>query len=261
MPVKPAPKPKFNTLTTAGRVAKAAHERAAAMEQTPPQTTPPPPQPSTSPVKKKRKARILPPPHEIAAEAKLKEDAKEAKNGSKKKKKAPLTTKEKLAESSAARARERKRKQPVVHDGVGLKVVEGGSGEKSSRAKKTAAEKPKNLMDFMRDFRQMPAAAAAASAGSKGKKSGEGRLKAVRESVLVRPTERTKRLRVAEEGQRPTPIQDDERQDNTSPSKPLLMTLPREVRQRIWRLVVVEAQFFVYPAISPEQPDLAMTGR
>ena len=271
MPVKPAPKPKFNTLTTAGRVAKAAHERAAAMEQTPPQTTPPPPQPSTSPVKKKRKARILPPPHEIAAEAKLKEDAKEAKNGSKKKKKAPLTTKEKLAASAAAKARENKRKQPVVHDGVGLKAVEnvavwgmaggGGDGEggkgkgKGKGTKKAAAEKPKNLMDFMRDFKQVPDAK---GAGAKGKKAGGGKAKVARESVLVRATERTMRLK-AEMDYSTTMESSENEHDSSSGSR--LMTLPLEVRQRIWRLVVVEKQFFVYPVISPEQPDLAMTSR
>jgi hypothetical protein len=39
------------------------------------------------------------------------------------------------------------------------------------------------------------------------------------------------------------------------------MSLPLELQQRIWRLVVVETQFFVYPAINQEQPDLAMTSR
>jgi hypothetical protein len=287
MPVKPPPKPKFNTLTTAGRVAKAAHERAAAMKKqdkptpTPTQgtTTPPPQQSPTSPkaptvpIKKKRKMQILPPPHELAAEAKLKEDAKASKSKSKKKQ-APLTTKEKLAASAAAKARENKRKQPVVHDGVGLKAVEnvavwgmaggGGDGEggkgkgKGKGTKKAAAEKPKNLMDFMRDFKQVPSAGK--NAETKGRKAGgggAGKVKAVRESVLVRATERTMRLKA--EMDCSSSIESEQQDDSSSGSH--LMTLPLEVRQRIWRLVVVEKQFFVYPAISPEQPDLAMTSR
>jgi hypothetical protein len=277
MPVKPpeTPKPKFNTLTTAGRVAKAAYERAA-MEsnnkdptETPSQTTSPPTSPTTpsAPVKKKRKMRILPPPHELAAEASLKAAAEEAKLSSKKKK-APLTTKEKLAASAAARARENERKQPVVHDGVGLKVVEsgvwsmagGGDGTKSKGGKgkkKAAAEKPKNLMDFMRDFKQMPSTA---RAEPKGKKTGGDQAKVARESVLVRATERTMRLKTdVDRSEGPVGVKSEYEYDNSSGSR--LMALPLEVRQRIWRLVVVEKQFFVYPAISPEQPDLAMTSR
>jgi len=274
MPVKPSPKRKFNTLTTAGRVAKAAHERATAMDNdndngrptpTPSQTpSTPPPQPRTSPTaptKKKRKIQVLPPPHELAAEAELKEElAKHA--PAKCKKKQPPTTKENIAASTAAKARENKRKQPVVHDGVGLKVVESGvwgmaRGKSNGKGKKgTAAEKPKNLMDLMRDLKQVPAV-------SKAKKTGgaaEGKAKVVRESVLVRPTERTMRLKAdAEQLDHPVEIKSEHQDDASTGSR--LMTLPLEVRQRIWRLVVVETQFFVYPAVSAEQPDLAMTSR
>jgi len=274
MPAKPPPKPKFNTLTTAGHVAKAAHERAVMDNDTPTpsqttaeQTTPPPQTPNTltAPVKRKRKNQILPPPHELAAEAKLKEDAKAAKPNSKKKQ-APLTTKEKITASAAAKARENKRKQPVVHDGVGLKVVESvgvwgmagagdGKAPKGGKGKKAAAEKPKNLMDFMRDLNQV--SAAAKHGETKGKKAAGGKAKVARESVLVRATERTMRLKA--EMDCSATIESENEQDISSGSR--LMSLPLEVRQRIWRLVVVETHFFVYPAISPEQPDLAMTSR
>jgi hypothetical protein len=217
-------------------------------------------------VKKKRKTQILPPPHELAAEAKLKEDAKASKSSSKNKQ-APLTTKEKITAGAAAKARENKRKQPVVHGGVGLKVVEsvgvwgmagGGDGKapKVGKGKKAAAEKPKNLMDFMRDFKQVPSAAKNGEA--KGKKAAGGKAKVARESVLVRATERTMRLKA--EMTCSATIESENEQDVSSGSR-LLMSLPLEVRQRILRLVVVERHFFVYPAISPEQPDLAMTGR
>jgi len=269
MPVKSTQKlkPKFNILTTPGRIAKAAHERAAMEEKEkhtkiPEKTTPPPQQTDTltsSLEKKKRKIQILPPPHELAAEADLEALTKEAKGGSKKK--APLTTREKLAESAAIRARGSKRKQQVVHDGVGLKVVESGGGEKKAKGKKAAGEKPKNLMDFMRDLKEMPATAAETTGPMEKKTSrgGAGRAKAVKESVLVRPTGRTRRLKAKADGRQSILFQN-ELQDDTYLSS-LLMTLPLEIRQRIWRLVVVETQFFVYPAISPEQPDLAMTSR
>ena len=97
----------------------------------------------------------MPPPHELAAEAKLKEEAAQAKltsSNSKKKSKVPLTTKEKIAAAAAARVREDKRKQGVVHDGVGLKVVgesdgkggiSKGKGGNGGKGKKVAAEKPR----------------------------------------------------------------------------------------------------------------------
>ena len=277
MPVKPPPKPKFNTLTTAGRVAKAAHDRAATMEKDTkiPENTTPPPQLAASPSapkKKKRKIPVLPPPDELNAELELKKQAKEeAAKPSSSRKKAPLTTKEKIAAAAAAKARENKRKQPVVHDGVGLKAVEGGGfwsraggdggtlkgkGKGKGKGKKAAAEKPKNLMDFMRDLKQVPTAPRVKKTGG----AAEGKAKVVRESVLVRATERTMRLKAdVEQPDLPVGIKSEYEQDASSGSR--LMTLPLEVRQRIWRLVVVETQFFVYPAISAEQPDLAMTSR
>jgi hypothetical protein len=110
----------------------------------------------------------------------------------------------------------------------------------------------------MRDFKQVPDAK---GGGAKGKKAGggggAGKAKVVRESVLVRATERTMRLKA--EMDLSTTIESEQQDDSSSGSH--LMTLPLEVRQRIWRLVVVEKQFFVYPVISPEQPDLAMTSR
>lgn len=63
----------------------------------------------------------------------------------------------------------------------------------------------------------------------------------------------------AEQLDHPVEIKSEHQDDASTGSR--LMTLPLEVRQRIWRLVVVETQFFVYPAVSAEQPDLAMTSR
>ena len=121
-------------------------------------------------------------------------------------------------------------------------------------------------MDFMRDFREVPVGlGAAAGFGGKvfgdsggGGGSGQAKAKGSGESVIVRPTERTKRLRG---GFQPSTISigNESQVDLSSGSR--LMALPLGVRQRIWRLVVVETRFFVYPAISTEQPDLAMTSR
>lgn len=74
-----------------------------------------------------------------------------------------------------------------------------------------------------------------------------------RESVLVRATERTRRLKVEVGGGFESKVK--------GTGGPGLMALPLKLRERIWREVVVETRFFVYPASSPEQPDLAMTSR
>jgi hypothetical protein len=152
-----------------------------------------------------------------------------------------------------------------VSDGKG--GISKGKGGNGGKGKKVAAEKPKNLMDFMRDFKQVPSSSAAAAGGDgkngkgKGTGGGAGKAKVVaRESVLVRATERTQRLRADVDRSGHSVEVESEHQDDTS-SGSRLMTLPLEVRQRIWRLVVVEKDFFVYPVISPEQPDLAMTSR
>ena len=131
-----------------------------------------------------------------------------------------------------------------------------GKGKGKGKGK-VAAEKPKNLMDFMRDLKQVPTAPRVKKTGGAAE---SGKAKVVRESVLVRATERTMRLKAdVEQPDLPVGIKSEYEQDASSGSR--LMTLPLEVRQRIWRLVVVETQFFVYPAISAEQPDLAMTSR
>jgi hypothetical protein len=106
-----------------------------------------------------------------------------------------------------------------------------------------------------------------ASSGPKGGAKGKAK---VRESVLVRPTDRTRRMQ--QSGQRlgesmvttaalsvkPKREDDDGASTNSQAS---LMGLPFELRQRIWHHAVVETQFFVYPAINQERPDLAMTSR
>jgi len=142
-------------------------------------------------------------------------------------------------------------------------------------------------MDIMRDLGQMGSKAVPVSASSSstvagrvqtvdssggGKRGAKGKARE-RESVLVRPTERTRRMQMSRQRQ-------DQNQDRTaaaessvkikreddnagasSDSQASLMGLPLHLRQRIWRLAVVETQFFVYPAINQEQPDLAMTSR
>ena len=256
-------KPKFNTLTTAGRIAKAAHER----EQAAAKFTPMPPAADSMPPKKKsRKIPVLAPPAELEAEALRRAEAK--KKPKAKPKKAPLTTKDKIAKC--------KKKQafvPIEDDEKGFRVGRGGES-------KTKGEKPRNLMDIMRDLGQMgsavPVSASStvagkvqtvASNGPKGRTKGKTRE---RESVLVRPTERTRRMQQSRQRQGETrtalaahSFKIEREDDDGSESSPQadLMNLPLELRQRIWRLAVVETQFFVYPAINQEQPDLAMTSR
>lgn len=243
-----APKPKFNTLTTTGRLAKDAYEReqkAAATKPTPNPSetlnnnlpTPPPP-------KKKRRITNHAPPGERAAEAAAKALAREKKAA----RKAPLTTKEKQA---AHAARQRKARQSVVHDGSSLHILPDEDGAPSAGAGervKGSETRNLNLMDFMRELGQM-SSTPVQKGRRKGVVAGEGR----RESVLVRATEKTRRLKAEVGGGFESKAKGSRR--------PGLMALPLKLRERIWREVVVETRFFVYPASSPEQPDLAMTSR
>ena len=253
--------PKFNTLTTAGRIAKAAHDREQADTKSTPTSPPPDPMP---PKKKSRKIPVLAPPAELEAEALRRAEAK--KKPKPKPKKAPLTTKDKIAAS--------KRKKPFVpiedDDDNDFRGGRGGGP-------KMKGEKSRNLMDIMRDLGQMGSAApvsasstiagkvqTVASNGPKGRAKGKARE---RESVLVRPTERTRRMQQSRQrlGEAPAASSvniksEDDDEPSTNP-RASLMGLPLELQQRIWRLVVVETQFFVYPAINQEQPDLAMTSR
>jgi hypothetical protein len=267
MPPKQPKQPKFNTLTTAGRIAKAAH----AHEQTASKSKPNSPPPDSASPKKKTRKTILAPPAELEAEAARRAEAK--KKSKPKPTKAPLTTQDKIAAS-------KKKKKPAfgpveADEEKGFRAGRGGEA-------KTKGEKPRNLMDIMRDLGQIgstapPVSASSAVAGkvqtvaSSGPKGGaKGRAK-VRESVLVRPTERTRRMqlsrqRLGETQAAPpaTPSVKIKREDDDgdpSNSQASLMGLPLELRQRIWRLAVVETQFFVYPAINQEQPDIAMTSR
>jgi outer membrane biosynthesis protein TonB len=285
MPSTPTPKPKFNTLTTAGRLQKAAYDRAQknppVQEPTPPTSAPP------EEKKKKKKITVLPPPAELEAEITRRAEAKAS---AKKKKpttttKKPLTTKDKIAATSAASAAKGKKKQaavPVERDGKGAtKNVGGGADESFSGTSKV--EKPRNLMDIMRELGQMssagPAQATSSVAGKVQTVSGSGRgggrkgKTKARESVLVRPTERTKRMQREIQMHQdqagsistspPVAIKREEKDSDSPPqsSQASLMNLPLELRQRIWRLAVVKTHFFVYPAIDHEQPDLAMTSR
>lgn len=239
-----APKPKFNTLTTVGRIAKAAYEREqkeTSSKSQPPADKMPPPPPA-----KKRKVTVLPPPSELAAEAARKAEAKKKPP---KRKTAPLTAQEKVAEHAT---KCKKARQVVVHDGKKLKAVKGGGqGTKDNKQSagtqsKKAVGKSMNLMDFMRDAGQMDTLYMPKT--KKAWKSEEVKL-----SVLVRPTERTRRLQL-KMGQQV-------RSQNEECNGKNIMSLPLALRQRIWRLAVVETQFFVYPVVSTEQPDLAMTCR
>ena len=253
--------PKFNTLTTASRIAKAAHDQEQAATKS---TATSPPPDSMPPKKKSRKIPVLAPPAELEAEALRRAEAK--KKPKPKPKKAPLTTKDKIAAS--------KKKKPFI-------PVEEDNDEKGFRAgrgreAKVKGEKPRNLMDIMRDLGQMGSAApvlasstvagkvqTVASSGPKSRAKGKARE---RESVLVRPTERTRRMQQSRQRLGTLAASSDiiKREDGNGPSsnpRASLMSLPLELQQRIWRLVVVETQFFVYPAINQEQPDLAMTSR
>jgi hypothetical protein len=278
------PKPKFNTLTTAGRLAKAAHERA--QKNPPVQELSPPPPPSPD-KKKKKKIAVLPPPDELEAEvtrrAQAKTNAKKKPTTTKK----PLTTKDKIAAASAAKGKKKQAAVPADQDAMGKKSVGGRAGKGASGKSfsgTSKGEKPRNLMDIMRELGQMSSAGSAPAkrsvagevqtvAGSDTGRGGnrKGKTKA-RESVLVRPTERTKRMQQQSQLQQdqagsistspPVAIKREEDETNSRPtSQANLMDLPLELRQRIWRLAVVKTHFFVYPAIDHEQPDLAMTSR
>jgi hypothetical protein len=285
MPTTPTPKPKFNTLTTAGRLEKAAYDRA---QKNPPvqEPTPPTSAPPEEKKKKKKKITVLPPPAELEAEitrrAETKASAKKKKPTTTTKK--PLTTKDKIAAASAAKGKKKQAAVPVERDGKGAtKSVGGGTDESFSGMSK--GEKPRNLMDIMRELGQMGSAAPAPGKSSVAGKvqtvsgSGSGRgggMKGktkVRESVLVRPTERTRRMQQQSQMHQdqagsistspPVAIKREEKDSDSPPpsSQASLMNLPLELRQRIWRLAVVKTHFFVYPVIDHEQPDLAMTSR
>jgi hypothetical protein len=269
-PSKPTKQPKFNTLTTAGRIAKAAHARVqatAASTPTSPSADSPPPK------KKSRKIPFLAPPAELEAEAAR---CAEAKKKPKAAKKPLLTTQDKIAAS-------KKKKHAVVptrRDGKDSKAISDGEAQTKGGKRAAKMEKPRNLMDIMRGLGQMNSAIPAptssavvkkvqtvASGGAKGDARGKGKAK---ESVLVRPTERTGRMQQSRQHQNTfqsapvVPCIKIKREDDdvsSSNKQASLMGLPLELRQRIWRLAVVETEFFVYPAINVEQPDLAMTSR
>lgn len=278
----PKGKPKFDTLTTTGRLAKAAYNRSLKDSQTTPtsEMSPSPAPPTAAPPKKKRKYTTLPPPSELEAEAKRKA---EAKLKPKRKAKTPLTTEEKIAAKQAKAAKqqpkERKQRQGVVFDGSELKAVdtedggeeegEGNGGGGGRKRMRVVAEKAPNLMHFMREFGQMSSFSPAVAKGKRalgGRDGGERKdgKERVRESVLVRPTERTKRLKAEMEKSGKARFDESFVRIKTEEGRePRLnvLDLPLELRQRIWRPAVVEEQFFVYPAVSTEQPDLAMATR
>jgi hypothetical protein len=265
MPPKQPKQPKFNTLTTAGRIAKAAHTHAQATAKSKSNSPPP----DTAPPKKKSRKTVLAPPAELEAEAARRAEAK--KKAKLKPKAAPLTTKDKIA---ASKNKKKKAFGPIEADEEGFRGSRGGEA-------KIKGEKPRNFMDIMRDLGQIgstapPVSASSAVAGkvqtvagSGPKGSAKGKAK-VKESVLVRPTERTRRMqqsrqRLVETKIAPVAsavnIKREDEDGASSNSQASLMGLPLELRNWIWRLAVVETQFFVYPAINQEQPDLAMTSR
>ena len=268
-PPKPTKPPKFNTLTTAGRIAKAAHDREQATSKLA-ATSPPPESPTTK--KKSCKIPVLAPPAELEAEATRRAEAKKTKKPPKK----PLTTQEKIAASKKVK----QTAVPTKHDGKSLKAVRGEESKEKGGVRAAKGEKPRNLMDIMRELGQISSAIpvpatstvdgkvqTVASGGARGGAKGKAKVK---ESVLVRPTERTRRMQQSLQHQdqmQMTPaasfvkVKCEDESPPSSNSQASLMGLPLELRQRIWHLAVVESQFFVYPAINHEQPDLAMTNR
>lgn len=232
--------------------------------------TSPPPEDSAPPKKKTRKIPVLAPPAELEAEAARRAEAKKKPKPKPKPKKAPLTTKDKIA------SKQKEKKQafgPVEDDEEWFRAGRGAEA-------KAKGEKPRNLMDIMRDLGQMgskaPVSASSTVAGkvqtvaSSGVKAGAKGKAKVKESVLVRPTERTSRLQQSRQRLGETQpasaattvkVKTEDDGEASSNTRASLMSLPLEVRQRILRLAVVETQFFVYPAINQEQPDLAMTSR
>lgn len=321
MPPKPDPKPKFNTLITAGCIAKAAYDREQSISITTNSNNimfSSLAQAPLAPPKKKRKTTVLPPPSEMAAEAARKAEMKKRPAKARK----PLTTlgKQKAVESKKAtqnknavagrkpaekkealeasgealesqevlhsqehlknkksrgaenpvenkksgeakKALEASKKsaqaETVVHDGVGLKVIESGlwkDFEGEGKGSDNEDENPRNLMSIMRGLGQMERLEE--SKGSKKGAAGRGGVKKV--SVLVRPTGKTRRLKLRNpEGKGPVLLA-------SRPGRVPrvgLMSLKLEVRKRIWELAVVETKFFVYPAVTTEQPDLAMTSK
>lgn len=225
--------PKFDTLTTAGRIAKAAHDRERAAAKS--SASSPPPD-SMPPKKKSRRIPVLAPPAELEAEAARLVEAK--KKPKPKSKKTPLTTKDKIAAS-----KKKKPFIPVEQDGD-----EKGFRAGRSREAKARGEKPRNLMDIMRDLGQMGSAApipagstvagkfqTVASSGPKGRAKGKAREK---ESVLVRPTERTRRMQLQQSRQRldealAVSSVNIKREEDASPSsnhRASLMGLPLELQ-------------------------------
>ena len=89
-----------------------------------------------------------------------------------------------------------------------------------------------------------------------------------KEGVLFRPTLRATRTKASQKAQQnPKPGnsgQSSDSTDDTVTSKPFrVMELPRELRDAIWELAVVNTTSFVHPDTDTgkEQPDLAMTSR
>jgi len=262
------------TLTTAGKIAKAqAREKreAAARKQ------------ATS---TKSKPRSLPPPAEYAAQNKLEEAAKKLSS----RKRTPLTNKEKmLAATAAAKAKEKAKaraemkakmasskvkesgtKRKAVQSEVGMASMmselhgHGASAikyEDTTSARKATKyhRRTQRSEKFVRERRE----AALADPGVKllwedkfvqavlaeAKKGDAGVLEAAIESAEM--GDKFVKLISAGLVQMPYP----------KPDKAFrLMDLPAETRDMVWKLVVVDKHFFIWPnsATGREQPDLAM---
>lgn len=239
------PKSKFDTMTNAGRKAKAAYERDKKKRSA-----------ASEPSKTKGRTPSPPAPKKRKPTAASKDTASNVVSVSTNKDKVRTigSLKANKQNASMQTAPEKPAKQPGIHDGLGLPILKSRVSSSSSVSRtikhesSRVTEKPRNLMSFMRESGQM-------SGLSMPKPEKQPASAKKKESVLVRRTERARRFAQNHS----------EEQTFTSMTKEsqrvCLMDLPLELRQHILSLAVVEAEFFVYPAIATEQPDLAMTSR
>ena len=146
------------------------------------------------------------------------------------KKKKPMTTREK-----------------VKANGLLASAEAGGPGSLRSKGK-LVTKREKSTFDMVMD-----------QTSSSHKHAGKV------QKVTERPTYRTKRLREdAARLRKETGTNTNENSEAAEAKEPFkLMKLPQELRAEIWKLVVVDTKFFIWPGLPSgrEQPDLAMVSR
>jgi hypothetical protein len=126
MPPKQPKQPKFDSLTTAGRIAKAAHIREQATAKFTPTSLPP----DSAPPKKKRRKTVFAPPAELEAEAARRAEAKKMQKPQPKQ--APLTTKYKVA---AGKTKTKKAFGLVEDDVEGIRGGSAGEAKRKERSR------------------------------------------------------------------------------------------------------------------------------